>query len=115
MGSTRGFARAVTGLLAGNMVLQARAGADCVAIFDTAAARWTRRTSRATPQVRWRRSWRNFAPSADSPLIYYSRDTGPEHWRALEPLDIQCLGVDWRHELAATLSAQTPRWSLQAT
>jgi uroporphyrinogen decarboxylase len=109
-----GFCERLTGLLAGNMVLQAQAGADCVAIFDTAAgaldaAHFARHAAGPLAQVV--AQFRAACP--DTPLIYYSRDTGPDHWRALEPLDIQCLGVDWRHELAATLSAQTPRWSLQ--
>jgi uroporphyrinogen decarboxylase len=104
----------LTGLLAGNMVLQAQAGVDCVAIFDTAAgaldpAHFARHAAGAlAPVVAQFR-----AECPHTPLIYYSRDTGPDHWRALEPLDIQCLGVDWRHELAPTLSAQAPRWSLQ--
>jgi uroporphyrinogen decarboxylase len=49
----------------------------------------------------------------DTPVIYYSRDTGPDHWQALRPLGIQCLGVDWRHDLADTLQAQTPHWAVQ--
>ena len=109
-----GFCERLVELLAGNMVLQAKAGADCVALFDTAAgaldaAQFARHGVAPLAQViaRFR------AACPDTPLIYYSRDTGPEHWRALEPLDIQCLGVDWRHDLAATLRAQTPRWCLQ--
>jgi len=96
------------------MVLQAQAGADCVALFDTAAgaldaAQFARHAASPLAQVvaRFR------ASCPDTPLIYYSRDTGPAHWRALDALDIQCLGVDWRHDLADTLRAQTPRWCLQ--
>ena len=39
--------------------------------------------------MRWRRSsawWRVSRVCPRTPLIYYSRDTGPDHWRALEPL-----------------------------
>lgn len=109
-----GFCERLIELLADNMVLQAKAGADSVALFDTAAgslnaAQFARHAVAPLAQVveRFRRS----CPA--TPLIYYSRDTGPEHWRALEPLDIQCLGVDWRHDLADTLSSQTPHWCLQ--
>lgn len=109
-----GFCERLLELLAGNMVLQARAGADCVALFDTAAgaldaARFANHAVKPLAQVIAR--FRESCPH--TPLIYYSRDTGPDHWRALEPLDLQCLGVDWRHNLAATLSAQTPRWCVQ--
>ncbi len=63
---------------------------------------------------RWRASWRGSDSACPkAPLIYYSRDTGPEHWKALEALDLQCLGVDWRHDLADTLMAQTSRWCVQ--
>jgi uroporphyrinogen decarboxylase len=109
-----GFCERLGELLAGNMVLQAQAGADCVALFDTAAgaldaAQFARHAVAPLAQVvaRFR------ASCPDTPLIYYSRDTGPQHWRALEPLPIQCLGIDWRHDLADTLRAQTPRWCLQ--
>jgi uroporphyrinogen decarboxylase len=49
----------------------------------------------------------------DTPLIYYSRDTGPAHWAALERTDVQCLGIDWRHDLPETLRTQGRRWSVQ--
>ncbi len=83
-----GFCERLTGLLAGNMVLQAQAGADCVAIFDTAAgaldaAHFARHAVGPLAQVV--AQFRAACP--DTPLIYYSRDTGPDHWRALEPLD----------------------------
>ena len=109
-----GFCERLVELLAGNMVLQAKAGADCVALFDTAAgsldpAQFARHA--VTPLAQVIRLFRASCPR--TPLIYYSRDTGPAHWRALDTLNIQCLGVDWRHDLAATLSAQTPRWCLQ--
>ena len=113
-GLYQGFCDRLVELLADNMLLQARAGADCVALFDTAAgaldpAQFARhaRTAAGARVARFR------ASCPRTPLIYYSRDTGPEHWRALEPLELQGLGVDWRHELAATLRSQTPRWCLQ--
>ena len=109
-----GFCQRLVDLLADNMVLQARAGADCVALFDTAAGaldavQFARHAVAPLAQVvaRFR------ASCPHTPLIYYSRDTGPDHWRTLEPLDLQCLGVDWRHVLADALAAQTPRWCLQ--
>lgn len=109
-----GFCERLVELLADNMVLQARAGADSVALFDTAAgaldaAQFARHA--VAPLARVVQRFRTSCPGV--PLIYYSRDTGPDHWRALEALDLQCLGVDWRRDLAATLREQTPRWCLQ--
>ena len=109
-----GFCERLVELLAANMALQAQAGADCVALFDTAAGaldptQFARHVVGPLAQVitLFRRS----CPA--TPLIYYSRDTGPAHWRSLDALDLQCLGVDWRHNLADTLQAQTPRWCVQ--
>jgi len=48
-----------------------------------------------------------------TPLIYYSRDTGPMHWASLRGIDFQCLGIDWRHDLPDALRTLTDRWSLQ--
>ena len=109
-----GFCEHLVELLAGNMVLQARAGADCVALFDTAAgaldAQQFERHA-VTPLAAVVSRFRAACP--DTPLIYYSRDTGPAHWRALERLPLQCLGIDWRHDLASTLREQTARWCVQ--
>jgi uroporphyrinogen decarboxylase len=109
-----GFCEALTELLAANMALQAEAGADCIALFDTAAgaldpegfARHAAAPCGAVLQLFRRRH-----PSL--PIIYYSRETGPAHWQALRPLGIQCLGIDWRHDLAQALTEQTPHWALQ--
>ncbi|MFM2288810.1 MAG: uroporphyrinogen decarboxylase [Pseudomonadota bacterium] len=109
-----GFCEKLTGLLAENMALQARAGADCVALFDTSAgaldpAGFARHVAGPLSDVL--RAFRARCP--DVPVIYYSRETGPDHWRSLESLDIQCLGIDWRHDLAGSLTALTPRWCVQ--
>ncbi len=110
-----GFNERLRELLAANMVLQAQAGADCVAIFDTAAgtldpARFARAV--AGPVAEVMRLFRARCPH--TPVIYYSRDTGPAHWSALQGVDLQCLGIDWRHDLAQTLQQQhAVRWSVQ--
>jgi uroporphyrinogen decarboxylase len=49
----------------------------------------------------------------DTPVIYYSRDTGPAHWVALQAAQVQCLGIDWRHDLVETLRTQGEQWSVQ--
>ena len=109
-----GFCERLNELLAANMVLQAKAGADAVAIFDTAAgsldpAGFAKHA--AGPLAAVIKEFRKSCPT--TPIVYYSRETGPAHWATLHGLDIQCLGVDWRHDLADTLSAQTPHWALQ--
>ena len=106
-GLYQGFNERLCELLAGNMALQARGGADCVAVFDTAAgtldpAQFALHA--AAPLAAVLRSFRAQCPQ--TPVIYYSRDTGPAHWEALRGLDLQCLGVDWRHDPVEVLREQ---------
>ena len=86
-GVYQGFNQRLCGLLAANMALQAQAGADCVAIFDTAAGtlsaeQFARQAAPALAAVA--REFRARCPR--TPLIYYSRDTGPAHWAAFVPI-----------------------------
>ncbi len=50
---------------------------------------------------------------ANTPVIYYSRGTGPAYWDQLQDLPFQCLGIDWRHDIAAVLARYGDRWSIQ--
>jgi len=109
-----GFNAQLCELLAANMVLQAQAGADCVAIFDTAAgslsaAQFAQYAAPALAAVVT--LFRARCPR--TPLIYYSRDTGPAHWAALRDIDLQCLGVDWHHDLTEVLREQSGHISVQ--
>jgi len=104
-----GFNERLRELLAANMALQAEAGADCVAIFDTAAGTLTpdqfaRQAAPALAAVV--QEFRARCP--DTPLIYYSRDTGPAHWAALRDIDLQCLGGG-----GGALLGQSDRWGVQ--
>ena len=109
-----GFCEALTELLAANMMLQAEAGADALALFDTAAGALDEEGfahHAAVPLAAVLKLFRQRYPAL--PVIYYSRETGPAHWQALRPLGIQCLGIDWRHDLALALTEQTPHWAVQ--
>ncbi len=113
-GRYAGFNDALRELLAGNMALQAEAGADCVAMFDTAAGTLAPEAFArhvAGPLAAVLQLFRARCPH--TPVIYYSRDTGPAHWAALRGLDFQCLGVDWRHDLGEVLRTQGAQWSVQ--
>jgi len=109
-----GFNERLLDLLARNMADQAAAGADNVAVLDTAAGEVdaTVFASRIVPVLgellaRFRKL------DARTPVTYYSRGTGPAQWRALEGLPIACLGIDWRHDLAEVLTAFGDRWAIQ--
>lgn len=110
----RGFVERLQPLLAANMVLQAQGGADCVAIFDTAAGTLSPQAfgRQVTPALKGLLTdFRAHCPR--TPVIYYSRDTGPAHWELLRDLDIQCLGIDWRHDIGQALGSFADHWAVQ--
>jgi uroporphyrinogen decarboxylase len=53
------------------------------------------------------------ALDATTPVTYYSRGTGPAQWDQLVELPFQCLGIDWRHDMAQMLERYGERWCLQ--
>ncbi len=92
-------------LLAHNMALQSGAGAENIALFDTAAgeidaAGYGRHVVPVLAELLAR--FRALDPT--TPVTYYSRGTGPAHWDQLKGLPFQCLGIDWRHDLAEVLA-----------
>jgi uroporphyrinogen decarboxylase len=109
-----GFLDQLLELLAANMTLQVQGGADCVAIFDTAAGTLDPELfaqAAAAPLARLLALFRARCPHV--PVIYYSRDTAPAHWQALEALPFTCLGIDWRQDLVQTLRTHADRRSIQ--
>jgi len=101
-------------LLAANMALQSRAGADTVALFDTAAGEIDADTyGRFVVPVLSDLLARFRKLDATTPVTYYSRGTGPAYWDQLFGLPFQCLGVDWRHPLPEVLTRYADRWAIQ--
>jgi uroporphyrinogen decarboxylase len=101
-------------LLAANMALQSQAGAECIALFDTAAGEIDVATygSHVVPVLAdLLARFRQLDPA--TPVTYYSRGTGPAYWELLRDLPFQCLGIDWRHDLGAVLQRYGDRWTIQ--
>ncbi|MEO8307532.1 MAG: uroporphyrinogen decarboxylase family protein [Pseudomonadota bacterium] len=101
-------------LLAANMALQSHAGADCVALFDTAAGEIDAATygKFVVPVLTdLLARFRKIDPI--TPVTYYSRGTGPAYWDQLFGLPFQCLGVDWRHSMPDVLARYADRWAIQ--
>jgi len=101
-------------LLAENMALQSRAGAECIALLDTAAGEidaglYGRHVVPVLADLlaRFRKL------DATTPVLYYSRGTDAGYWDQLTALPIQGLGIDWRQDLAATLERYAQRWAIQ--
>ena len=109
-----GFNDKLLDLLARNMADQAAAGAETVAVLDTAAGEVSADVfaTRIVPVLRELLArFRRLDPR--TPVTYYSRGTGPVQWRALDGAPIACLGVDWRHDLADVLREFGERYAIQ--
>ncbi|MBC7395853.1 MAG: uroporphyrinogen decarboxylase, partial [Bdellovibrionales bacterium] len=109
-----GFYKVLAPLLIENMCLQAKNGADAVAMMDTCAGEIDPALYRevVVPAIRdvltqFRRRYPN------TPVVYYSKGTGPWHWQHLESLPFECLGVDWKTPMAETLQNFGSKWSIQ--
>ena len=113
-GRFEGFLERLMELLAQNMALQARAGADTVAVLDTCAGEFDPQTyaKLIVPSLNAvLERFKSLCP--ETPITYYSKGTGPEHWKALRELPISCLGVDWKQDLPSVLREWGPRWVIQ--
>jgi uroporphyrinogen decarboxylase len=113
-GLYEGFNAKLLDLLAHNMALQSRAGAEVVAIFDTAAGEIDAATygKHVVPVLKdLLARFRKLDPT--TPVTYYSRGTGPAHWDLLAGLPFQCLGVDWRQDIVEVLKAYGDRYCIQ--
>jgi uroporphyrinogen decarboxylase len=113
-GRFAGFCDRLIGLLAENMAMQARAGADTVAVLDTCAGEFDPAVYESLIVPALSELFYRFTRLCPfSPIAYYSKGTGPEHWKCLERLPVAYLGVDWRHDIAQVLEKQGKRWAIQ--
>jgi uroporphyrinogen decarboxylase len=113
-GTYAAFNAKLLDLLAENMAMQARAGADCVAVLDTSAGEvsadvYAQHVVPVLADLLAR--FRKLDPV--TPITYYSRGTGPAHWNALRGLPFQCLGIDWRHDICDVLKTYGSQWCIQ--
>jgi uroporphyrinogen decarboxylase len=113
-GRWEGFLERLTDLLAHNMAIQAKAGADTVAMLDTCAGEIDEADYRThvLPAIRETLvRFKRLCP--ETPVVYYSKGTGPQHWQHLEGLPIAGLGIDWRHDIAQVLKEWGSRYAIQ--
>lgn len=109
-----GFLNIMIPLLIENMSLQATSGADAVAVMDTCAGEVDPYLyqSIVIPAIREVLvEFRKLHPH--TPVVYYSKGTGPKHWQHLEGLPFECLGIDWKTPIEQVLNDFGDRWSIQ--
>lgn len=113
-GRYEGFCKKLSGLLVANMVLQAKAGADGVAVLDTCGGELNAQEFKGFAIPPLKSVLNEFKKECpETPVVYYSKGTGPEHWESLRDLPIDCLGVDWNHDIAAVLERFGERFAIQ--
>jgi uroporphyrinogen decarboxylase len=49
----------------------------------------------------------------ETPVTYYSKGSGADHWKALRDLPIACLGIDWNHDISEILDQWSDQWAIQ--
>ena len=108
------FCEKLLDLLVENMVLQAEAGADTVAVLDTCAGELSPADYRSVAVPVLAELMRRFKERCpNTPITYYSKNTGETHWEALVDLPISCMGIDWHHDLAHVLKNWSSQWAIQ--
>ena len=113
-GRFAGFCLLANDLVAENMALQARAGADTVAVLDTCAGEVDPATYRDIVVPALADLFARFKHRCPgTPIVYYSKGTGPSHWDSLRDLPIGGIGIDWHHDIAAVLERYADRWAIQ--
>ncbi|MBI3535449.1 MAG: uroporphyrinogen decarboxylase [Deltaproteobacteria bacterium] len=109
-----GFAEKLLPLLADNMIAQAKAGVDAIAVFDTSAGEIDLKTykDQVLPVLKvLLERFKHACPN--TPVIYYAKGIGHDFWEELKSLPIACLGIDWRHDIAQTLSSWHQHFAIQ--
>ena len=108
------FCEKLTPLLAENMLLQARAGADTVAMLDTCAGDFSVEDLQDFVLPVMQEVLQKFHTELPGyPVTYYSRGTAAPYWRLLRELNFAAIGVDWRNPMPQILDEFAERFAIQ--
>ncbi len=100
-----GFCDILLPELSQNMILQAKAGADAVCIFDTSAGELSFFDFEefVIPKLNWLfQQFKYEVPHKK--IVYYSKWTNPRYFKNLDLNNIDVLGIDWRVDLCELLN-----------
>ncbi len=113
-GRFEGFCDLLCELLAENMAIQARNGADTIAILDTCGGEVDPMQFKTLIVPQLKRVIELFHRRCpDFPITYYSKKTDSEYWKSLVELPISVLGIDWNHSLPEVLKNWSDRFAIQ--
>ena len=114
-GRYEGFVEILVPILAQNMAMQSRTGElDVLAVMDTCAGELTpgEFETYAKPALRllfsMYREW-----GGVTPILYYTKGTGVDHWETMMDLDIRGIGVDWNTRMDDVLRQFGGRMAVQ--
>jgi uroporphyrinogen decarboxylase len=85
--------------LLSEMISQAKAGADAIALFDTAAGELSPEDYQEFIMPKLLELMNAFKLKCNAKIIYYSKHTQPVFFKMIANLPIDVVGVDWRCDL----------------
>lgn len=101
-------------VLLANMISQAKAEPDVMAVFDSCAGDISLEDYEIIYLPYLQNLLNDFrAACPDMPIIYYGQNIGPTHWDLLKTLPIEVLGIDHRQDMTEALINQSARFALQ--
>jgi uroporphyrinogen decarboxylase len=113
-GRFNAFNEKLEDLLAENMAIQARAGADAIVMMDTCAGEFTIEIFKESVIPATERVLKKFYKRCpDFPVLYYSKGTNREYWDALRSTAFVGIGIDWNSNIADVLIEFSDRFVIQ--
>ena len=113
-GRFEGFMDRLLPVLTANMILQAKARPDVMAIFDSCAGDISVEDYKNIYLPYLTKLFKDFkAACPDMPVIYYGQNIGPDYWDLLEDLPINVLGVDHRQDMDEAFKGFSDSFALQ--
>lgn len=113
-GRFAGFMEKLLPLLLANMVLQAQAGCDALAVFESCAGDIDVDDYRHIylPYLsKLLQDFKNMCPN--TPLIYYGKNVGTAHFDMVAHLPVTVLGVDYNQNMSDVFTRYGERFSIQ--
>lgn len=113
-GRFTGFMDRLLPVLTANMISQAKAKPDVMAIFDSCAGDIGLEDYETLYLPYLTKLLTDFkAACPDMPVIYYGQNIGKSHWNLLDQLPIDVVGIDQRQDMSQALENYSDEFALQ--